>query len=137
MPCFCYTGCAAMDICTSCKREVEAWNEKCGSCGFTLELVPDERRKARYLRAPSLGAFLFTQGWTFGARLYFWFLISFIPVFGLMSLFVGVFFGRRLSWKYGGWSDWGEYTRRMRLMDVVGVMWVVVLGAGYLYFRFT
>jgi len=115
---------------------VEEWNEKCGGCGFTLELVPDDRRKARYLRGPSLGALLFTQGWTFGARLYFWFLISLIPVFGLIALFVGVFFGRRLSWKYGGWSDWEEYVDRMRLMDIVGGVWVAILVASYLWARF-
>lgn len=125
-----------MNICTSCKREVEAWNEKCRGCGFTLELVPDERRKARYLRGPSLGALLWTQGWTFGARLYFWFLISLIPVVGLVALFVCLFFGRRLSWKYGGWSDWEEYVARMRLMDVVGVIWVAILAGAYLWVRF-
>lgn len=122
--------------CTSCKREVEAWNEKCDGCGFTLELVPDERRKARYLRGPSLGALLFTQGWAFGARLYFWFLISLIPVVGLVALFVCLVFGRRLSWKYGGWSDWEEYEARMRLMDVIGIVWILILAAVYLYVRF-
>ncbi len=87
--------------CTSCKHEVEDWNEKCGGCGYTLELVPDDQKKARFLRGPALGALLFTQGWAFGARLYFWFLLSLVPVFGLIALIVGVFFGRRLSWKYG------------------------------------
>lgn len=124
------------NTCKSCHAEVEAWNEKCGSCGFTLELVPDERRKARYLRGPSLGALLWTQGWTFGARLYFWFLISLIPLVGLVVLIVCLFFGRRLSWKYGGWSDWEEYVARMRLMDMIGVAWVAVLAAIYLYFKF-
>ena len=122
--------------CVSCKREVEEWNEKCGDCGFTLELVPDDRRKARFLRGPSLGALLFTQGWTFGARLYFWFLLSLIPVFGLVALFMCLFFGRRLSWKYGGWSDWEEYVARMRLMDIVGGVWVAILVAFYLWARF-
>lgn len=125
-----------MNTCASCKREVEAWNEKCGACGFTLELVPDDRRKARYLRGPSLGALLFTQGWTFGSRLYFWFLISLIPVLGLMALFICLFFGRRLSWKYGGWSDWEEYVARMRFMDAVGVVWVLILVGAYLWVRF-
>jgi len=122
--------------CTSCQREVEAWNEKCGGCGFTLELVPDDLRKARYLRTPALGALLFTQGWAFGARLYFWFLLSLVPVFGLIALFVGVFFGRRLSWKYGGWADWEEFTNRMKIMDLIGVAWIFILGAIYFYARF-
>lgn len=122
--------------CKSCRAEVEAWNEKCRSCGFTLELVPDERRKARYLRGPSLGALLWTQGWTFGARLYFWFLISLIPAVGLVALFVCLFLGRRLSWKYGGWSDWEEYEARMRLMDRIGIVWILILAAVYVYVRF-
>ncbi|MBI4435759.1 hypothetical protein HY630_03745 [Candidatus Uhrbacteria bacterium] len=122
--------------CVSCKREVEEWNEKCGGCGFTLELVPDERRKARFLRGPSMGALLFTQGWTFGARLYFWFLISLIPAFGLVALGVCVVFGRRLSWKHGGWSDWEEFQARMRLMDIVGMVWVAMLLGAYLWARF-
>jgi hypothetical protein len=123
--------------CTSCKREVEEWNERCKSCGFTLELVPDQRRKARYLRGPSLGALLFTQGWAFGARLYAWFLLSLVPVVGIVALFACLFFGRRWSWKYGGWSDWDEFQNRMRLMDMIGVVWVAILAGLYLYARFT
>ncbi|MBI5794662.1 hypothetical protein HZA87_06335 [Candidatus Uhrbacteria bacterium] len=126
-----------MKTCARCKKEVEAWNERCGGCGFTLVLEPDEKRRAKFLRGPSLGAFLFTQGWTFGARLYFWFLISLIPVFGIAALVLGVIFGRRWSWKYGGWSDWEEFVNRMRMMDVIGVVWIGLLAVVYFYFRFT
>ncbi|NQV90458.1 hypothetical protein HQ487_03575 [Candidatus Uhrbacteria bacterium] len=122
--------------CTSCKKEVEDWNEKCGSCGYTLELVPDDQLKARYLRGPALGALLFTQGWALGSRLYFWFLISLLPVVGFVVLFVGLFFGRRLSWKYGGWTDWEEFTERMRRLDLLGVAWVLILGGVYVYTRY-
>ena len=122
--------------CTSCKAQIEAWNERCGGCGFTLVLEPDEKRRARFLRGPALGALLFTQGWTFGARVYFWFLISLIPVVGIAALILCVIFGRRWSWKYGGWSDWDEFVRRMRVMDVIGVVWIMILAAIYLSARF-
>ncbi len=121
--------------CTNCKAEVEAWNEQCGGCGFTLVLEPDEKRRAKFLRGPALGALLFTQGWTLGARVYFWFLISLIPVVGIAALLLNVIFGRRWSWKYGGWGDWESFVKRMRLMDAIGVGWIVLLGCVYLYFR--
>lgn len=122
--------------CTSCKQEVELWNEKCGGCGFHLVLEPDEKRKARYLRGPALGALLFTQGWTFGAKLYAWFLLSLVPVFGLIALFACLFFGRRWSWKYGGWEDWESFTRRMRTMDLLGGLWLVLLVVSYFMARY-
>lgn len=126
-----------MSTCVNCKKEVEAWNERCGACGFTLVLEPDEKRRVRFLRGPALGALLFTQGWTFGARVYFWFLISLIPVFGIAALILCVIFGRRWSWKYGGWSDWEDFVKRMRVMDAIGVAWILILVVVYLFFRFT
>lgn len=123
------------NVCTSCKHEVEEWNERCGGCGFTLELIPDDKRKARFLRGPSLGALLFTQGWTLGARVYFWFLLSLIPVVGIVPLILCVIFGRRWSWKFGGWQSWDEFVSRMRVMDAVGVAWVLLLAGAYLYIR--
>jgi len=123
--------------CTWCKKEVDAWNEKCGGCGFTLVLEPDEKKRARYLRGPALGALLLTQGWTFGARLYIWFLLSLVPVFGIIALFACLLFGRRWSWKYGGWSDWNEFRSRMRLLDAISVLWIVGLIVGYYYLRWT
>lgn len=125
-----------MNTCVNCKKEVEAWNERCGSCGFTLVLEPDEKRRARFLRGPALGALLFTQGWTLGARVYFWFLLSLIPVLGIAALILCVIFGRRWSWKYGGWSDWEEFVKRMRVMDAIGVVWILILIGVYLFFRF-
>lgn len=124
-------------ICNSCFQEVEEWNHKCESCGYHLVLEPDEMRKLRYLRRPSLGALLWTQGWTFGARLYFWFLLSLIPVFGLIALFACVLFGRRWAWKYGGWEDWKDFQHRMRFMDALGIIWICGLIGGYFWVRFT
>jgi len=121
--------------CTSCKKEVEVWNERCGGCGFTLVLEPDEKIQARYLRGPALGALLFTQGWAFGAHLYLWFLLSLVPVLGIVALFACVLFGRRWSWKYGGWSSWEEFQGRMKLMDAISLAWVALLLGIYLYFR--
>lgn len=121
--------------CTSCKSKVDEWNIECGGCGFTLVMEPDEKIRARYLRGPSLGALFFTQGWTFGARLYIWFLISLIPVAGIVALFACLFFGRRWSWKAGGWSDWSEFQSRMRLLDLIATVWIVGLGIAWLFLR--
>lgn len=124
-----------MKICNKCKQQVELWNKQCSSCGFHLVLEPDEARRARFLRAPSLGAMLFTQGWALGARLYFWFLLSLVPIFGFAVLFILLFFGRRLSWKSGSWASWDKYTKRMRLLDVISIFWIAVLVFIYLYLR--
>ena len=121
--------------CQSCKAEVEQWNEHCGTCGFHLVLEPDEARRARYLRAPSLGALLFTQGWALGARLYLLFIISLIPLVGFVALFVGAVFGRRLSWKHGSWSDWEAFTTRMKWLDALGIFWVCLLFMVYVLRR--
>ncbi len=100
-------------------------------------LEPDDARRAKYLRGPSLGALLFTQGWTFGARLYLWFVVSLIPIVGIPVLIVCVLFGRRWSWKYGGWINWDEFVVRMRLLDMIGVVWVGILLLIYGFFRLT
>lgn len=121
--------------CKQCKEQVEIWNEKCGGCGFHLVLEPDEELKARYLKTPSLGALLFTQGFTFGARLYVWFLLSLIPVVGIVALFACLFFGRRWSWKQGGWASWEEYVQRMKIMDGIGIAWIGILLASYFIAR--
>jgi hypothetical protein len=121
--------------CTSCKVEAEAWNERCGGCGFRLVLEPDEAARARFLRGPSLGALLWTQGWTFGARLYVWFLASLVPVVGFVVLFACLLFGRRWSWKYGGWADWDEFRARMRLLDAVALVWLAGIAAGWYVLR--
>jgi hypothetical protein len=124
-----------MKTCESCKAEVEAWNVRCGSCGFHLVLEPDEARRARYLRGPSIGALFFTQGWALGARLYVWFVLSLIPVVGLAVLIFALLFGRRWSWKHGGWKDWKEFTMRMKWLDILGVLWIGFLIGLYLWRR--
>lgn len=121
--------------CTSCKAEVEIWNKKCGGCGYTLVLQPDEARRAQYLKTPSLGALLWTQGWTFGARLYLLFLLSLVPLAGFVVLFVCLIYGRRLSWKYGGWEDWSSFQERMRLLDAISLLWIIGVMVGYFYLR--
>lgn len=125
-----------MNTCSQCKIDVEEWNQRCGGCGVHLVLEPDEKQRLRYLRGPSLGALLFTQGWTFGARLYVWFLFSLIPVFGIVALFVCLFFGRRWSWKYGGWASWEEFKARMRLLDGLSIAWVLLLIVLYFWRRY-
>jgi hypothetical protein len=122
-------------VCKKCQDKVDVWNKKCGGCGFTLVLQPNEKIKARYLRTPSLGALLFTQGWTLGSRLYVWFLLSLVPVVGIVALFACMFFGRRWSYKQGGWASWEEFTDRMKLMDRIGMAWVAILLISYFFAR--
>ncbi len=126
----------AEKTCHACKQFVDEWNEKCASCGMHLVLEPDEVRKARYLKGPALGAMLFTQGWTFGARLYVWFLLSLIPVIGIGALVACLFFGRRWSWKHGGWATWEEFQSRMRVLDTIAIIWVIILIALYMWRRY-
>ncbi|MBI2485025.1 hypothetical protein HYW18_02685 [Candidatus Uhrbacteria bacterium] len=114
-------------VCQNCKALVEEWNKKCGACGVHLVMEPAEAVRARYLRGPSLGALLWTQGWAFGARLYVWFLLSLVPIAGIVALVVLVLFGRRWSWKRGGWASWEEFQDRMRLLDAIGVCWIATL----------
>ena len=122
--------------CPDCKLQVAKWNELCNGCGYTVVLEPDAKVRARYLRGPSLGALLFTQGWAFGARTYFWFLLSLVPVVGLVSLFVLLVLGRRISWEHGGWGSWDEFQTRMRFLDRIGMVWITLLFILYLWRRF-
>jgi hypothetical protein len=122
-------------ICSSCRAKIQEFNQKCRACGFTMVAEPEEKVRAKYLRAPSLGALLFTQGWTLGARLYLLFLFSLIPIVGIPVLVICVLFGRRLSWKFGGWSDWNEYQKWMKILDLVGLTWVVILVIVYFLFK--
>jgi len=117
--------------CPDCKRLVKEWNEKCVDCGFTLVMEPEVQIRARYLRGPALGALLFTQGWSVGARTYLWFIASLIPIVGIGALIILTLFGRRISWERGGWASWEEFQTRMRVMDIVGVVWVLLLIATY------
>lgn len=121
--------------CPECKVLVKEWNEKCQGCGFTLVLEPDDVARARYLRGPSLGALLWTQGWAVGARTYLWFLASLIPIVGIAALIVLTLFGRRMSWARGSWASWAEFQKRMRLMDAIGVAWILILVAVYFLVR--
>jgi len=68
--------------------------------------------------------------------MYLLFVISLIPGVGISALIIGAIFGRRLSWKFGSWGSWQEYTSRMRLLDIIGIVWICLLGFVYLYFRF-
>ncbi len=121
--------------CPECQAMIKIWNEKCRACGFTLALEPDEAARARYLRGPSLGALLWTQGWAVGARTYLWFIASLIPIVGVAALIVLTIFGRRISWERGGWASWAEFQSRMRLLDRIGIVWIGVLILVYVLAR--
>jgi len=126
---------AKQKVCPECRSLVHDWNEQCKDCGFEILIEPTDKARARYLRRPSLGALLWTQGWAVGARLYIWFLLSLIPIVGVAVLILLVIFGRRWSWKRGSWGSWEEFTARMRVMDWIGAVWVAALVLVYLLLR--
>ena len=108
----------------------------CGSCGYTVELVPAEEMTARYLKRPSPGGLFWTQAYALGTRQYLWFILSLIPVVGIVALFVMFFFGRRLSWETGGWNSFAEYKKRQQLMDGLAYGWLAILLGIYLYTKY-
>jgi hypothetical protein len=121
--------------CPDCKTLVKEWNKKCEGCGYKLVLEPEAEARASYLRRPSLGALLWTQGWAFGARTYLWFVVSLVPIVGVAALIILVIFGRRISWSRGGWASWDEFQSRMKMMDVIGVIWILMLVVIYFLAR--
>jgi hypothetical protein len=121
--------------CLACQAKLEEWHEVCDGCGYTVVLEPEEKIRAQYLRTPALGALFFTQGWFLGARLYILFALSLIPIVGIPLLVIGITVGRRLSWKFGGWSDWNEFQQRMRLLDLLGIVWLASLVVIYFVFK--
>ncbi|PJA46735.1 hypothetical protein CO172_03640 [Candidatus Uhrbacteria bacterium CG_4_9_14_3_um_filter_36_7] len=123
--------------CIQCQKIVEEANKVCTACGYHLVFEPNQEKQAKYLRGPSLGALFFTQGWAFGARLYLWFILSLIPFFGFVVLFVLFFFGRRLSWKSGSWASWQDFEQRMALMDKIAIGWILLLVGIYFWTRFS
>lgn len=117
------------------KQLKKRWKKICRACGYQLVLEPTDMERQRYLRTPSLGALLFTQGWMLGARMYLLFALSLIPVVGLIPLIFGTLFGRQMAWKFGGWRDWQTFRQRMRLLDIVGIVWIALLIIAYFLFR--
>ncbi|NBS41696.1 hypothetical protein EBS80_03465 [bacterium] len=117
--------------CANCKAEIDALKAKCHACGIELIVEPSEVARAKSLRRPSLGALFFTQGFALGSRLYGWFLLSLIPIVGFVALAALVVFGRRWSWKRGGWTDWKEFESRMRLLDALAAVWIIGLLIGW------
>jgi|SRR3989338_6682352 len=124
-----------MDQCEHCLASIKQLEKECRTCGFQITVEPTKQVRERFLRVPSLGALLFTQGWTLGARLYLWFVISLIPIAGLAALVACVIFGRRWSWKYGGWRNWETFERRMKILDGIGIIWIIILGISYFFFK--
>ena len=124
------------NTCPDCRIKVQELQEQCQHCGFNIIIEPKEKARARYLRGPSLGALFFTQGWTLGARQYLWFIASLIPSICIAALIICTLFGRQLAWKFGGWSSWEEFRQRMRVLDIIGVIWILILLAIYLGFKY-
>lgn len=123
--------------CPDCLETLRELQRTCGSCGYRIELVPEEEDIERYLRRPSLGGLLWTQAYAFGTRQYGWFVLSLIPFVGVVALLVMCIFGRRRSWEIGGWESFEEFRRRQRLMDGFAYVWVAILVGLYLLARYT
>ncbi len=121
--------------CPECLEKLKEAQRFCASCGYHVELVPDEVVKERFLRRPSPGGLFWTQAYALGSRQYLWFFLSLIPVVGFVALFAMFFFGRRWSWQVGEWESFEEYHRRQVLLDWIGYGWIGLLTAGYIALR--
>jgi len=121
--------------CPDCLQKLKEAQRACHACGYVVELVPREKQIDRYLKRPSPGGLFFTQAYAFGTRQYLWFIISLIPVVGLVALVTMFLFGRRWSWHVGGWENFEEFKRRQRVMDRIAYAWLAILLLGYVYLR--
>ncbi len=122
--------------CTNIKVKAKQLDNQAKGCGFRVRLEPAEESMKRYLRTPSLGALLWTQVWAVGARMYFWFVLSLIPIVGFVPLIVLTIRGRQLSWNAGQWESFEVFKRRMRILDIVALVWFGILVGVYLYMRY-
>jgi len=122
--------------CTNIKTEVKKLDRQAEGCGFRVHLESAEESMKRYLRTPSLGALLWTQVWALGARMYFWFILSLIPIVGFVPLIVLTIRGRQLSWNTGQWENFEVFKRRMRILDIVALVWLIIIVGVYLFIKY-
>ncbi len=122
-------------MCPECMEKLKEAQRFCAACGYHVELVPDEVVMERFLRRPSPGGLFWTQAYALGTRQYLWFILSLIPIVGVVALFAMFFYGRRWSWKVGEWENFEEYRRRQILMDRIGYGWLATLLIGYIVVR--
>lgn len=101
-----------------------------------MELVSKEQDMERYLKRPSLGGLFWTQAYAFGTRQYLWFILSILPITGFVALPAMFLFGRRWSWRVGGWENFETFKKRQLLMDRIGIAWIILLALIYAYLRF-
>lgn len=122
--------------CPECFTKLRELQALCGGCGYRVELVSKEEDMERYLKRPSLGGLFWTQAYAFGTRQYMWFILSILPITGFVALPAMFVFGRRWSWKVGGWKNFEEFKKRQVLMDGIGVAWILFLVSIWAYFRY-
>jgi hypothetical protein len=122
--------------CPDCLDKLREAQDICGACGYKVELISEEKQIERFIKRPSPGGLFFTQAYAFGTRQYLWFIASLIPILGFVALGVMFLFGRRLSWRFGGWDSFEEYKKRQTTMDVVSCVWLAILLSAYLLLRF-
>ncbi|OGL71848.1 hypothetical protein A3C17_01920 [Candidatus Uhrbacteria bacterium RIFCSPHIGHO2_02_FULL_53_13] len=123
-------------VCPECFSKLKELQKLCQGCGYKIELVTADEEIERFLRRPSPGGLLWTQAYAFGTRQYLWFVLSILPITGFVALPMMFAFGRRWSWRVGGWGSFTEFKERQVLMDRIGIAWILFLVLIYLYFRF-
>ncbi len=124
------------NACPECFTKLKELQKLCYGCGYKIELVTADEDIERFIRRLSPGGLLWTQAYTLGTRQYLWFVLSVFPITGFVALPAMFIFGRRLSWKVGGWNNFDEFKQRQKLMDRIGIVWILFLILVYLYFRF-
>ena len=122
--------------CPDCFAKLRELQELCKGCGYKIELVTKEEEVERFIKRASLGGLLWTQAYAFGTRQYMWFILSILPIMGFIALPAMFIFGRRWSWKVGGWKSFDEYKRRQVLMDRIGMGWILILVGIWAYFKY-
>lgn len=121
--------------CPECYTKLRELAQVCAGCGYKIELVTKDEDVERFIRRPSVGGLLWTQAYAFGSRQYIWFVLSILPLTGLIALPAMFLFGRRWSWHKGGWESFEEYKRRQILLDRIGTAWVLLLMVMIFYVR--
>lgn len=124
------------NACPECFTKLKELQKLCHGCGYKIELVTVDEEIERFVKRLSPGGLLWTQAYALGTRQYLWFVLSILPITGFLALPAMFIFGRRWSWRVGDWNSFDEFKQRQKLMDRIGIAWVLFLLLVYLYFRF-
>ncbi len=123
------------NTCPECFTKLRELQAACDGCGYTVELVSKDEEIERFVRRLSPGGLFWTQAYAFGTRQYVWFILSILPITGFVALPLMFVFGRRWSWRVGGWESFEVFKRRQQLMDRIGIAWIAFLILVYIGVR--